>query len=107
MSRDGAATAPAAAEKLARAQGIEEGLSAALSILAELAEVMLEREREADPRKKANYARRTRIKAYQVASRRIATRLKRQHQLLARLESAEDRDAEQERLRAAVEDLAL
>lgn len=93
--------------KLARAQGVEEGLTMALSILEDLAETMLERERAADPRKKSNYPRRTRIKAYQVAARRIGTQLKRQHRLLERMETADDQQHDDERLRAAVANLAL
>ncbi|MBA3676637.1 MAG: hypothetical protein H0W74_04450 [Sphingosinicella sp.] len=94
-------------EKLARAQGVEEGLNGALLILNGLAEVMLERERAADPRRKSNHARRVRIRAYQVAAKRVQTLLKKQRRLLERLESAEDRQRNDERLRAAVEHLAL
>jgi hypothetical protein len=94
-------------EKLAREQGIEAGLAAALNILEELAEVMLERERAAPARRKANYARRTRIKAYQVAARRIETRLNRQRRLLEKQETLEDQLRAKHSLQAAVEDLAL
>ncbi len=107
MKRPDPEAAAGGQDKLARTQGVEEGLTVALNILNGLAEVMLERERAAEPRRKANYARRVRIKAYQVAARRVQTLLKRQRRLLERLESAEDRHHNDERLRAAVEHLAL
>ncbi|HEX9948104.1 MAG TPA: hypothetical protein VGA98_11235 [Allosphingosinicella sp.] len=94
-------------EKLARAQGVEEGLAMALDILGDLAEVMLERERAAKPGSKINHARRTRIKAYQVAAKRVHTRLNRQRQKLFKLETPEDRLRGEQALRAAVDDLAL
>jgi hypothetical protein len=94
-------------EKLAYEQGVEAGLAVASAILEELAEVMLERERTASIARKANYARRTRIKAYQVAARRIHTRLSRQQRLLAKLETREDQLRAEQSLRAAVENLAL
>lgn len=93
--------------KVARAQGVEEGLATALGILNSLAEVMIEREQSANPRKKPNYARRTRIKAYQVAAKRVQTQLDRQRRLLSKLETAEDRTRNQDALKAAVEDLGL
>jgi hypothetical protein len=79
----------------------------ASAILEELAEVMLERERSAPPARKANYARRTRIKAYQVAARRIRTRLSRQQRLLGKLETLEDQLSAEQSLCAAVKNLAL
>ena len=92
-------------ERLAHEQGTEAGLAMALGILQDLAEVMLERERAAAPGRKANYARRTRIKAHQVAASRIETRLKRQRAILEKLETLEDRLHEEDELRAAVEHL--
>lgn len=94
-------------EKLAYEQGVEAGLAVALSILENLADVMLERERAAAAGQKANYARRTRIKAYQVASRRIQTRLNRQRGILAKLETLEDQLRGENSLKAVIEDLAL
>ena len=94
-------------ERLARAQGVEEGLATALGILADLAEVMLERERSAEPGKKANYARRTRIKAYQVAAKRLQTRLTRQRRELSKLETVDDRLWDEQVIKAAVANLAL
>lgn len=79
----------------------------ASTILEELAEVMLERERSAPPGRKANYARRTRIKAYLVAAKRLQTRLNRQRSTVAKLETPQDRLHAEQSLRAALEDLAL
>jgi hypothetical protein len=72
--------------RVRHAQGVEEGLAAALETLNGLAAVMIERERGAVG-KKANHARRVRIKAYEVAAKRIETKLNRQRRLLARLET--------------------
>jgi hypothetical protein len=94
-------------EKLARGQGVEEGLFVALTILRDLAAVMVDREQAALPGATANYARRTRIKAYQVAANRIETRLTRQQRLLAKLETREDQVQAEDILKAAVEDLGL
>ncbi len=93
-------------ERVRHAQGVDEGLAAALEILNGLAAVMIEREREAVG-KKANHARRVRIKAYEVAARRIETRLKRQRRLLARLETPEDAERQAEAIRATLKALAL
>lgn len=95
-----------ALERLRHAQGVEEGLATALEILNGLAAVMIERERDASG-KKANRARRVRIKAYEVAASRIETKLKRQRRLLERLETPEDSESRAEALRAALEALAL
>ncbi len=95
------------AEDLARAQGVEEGLRTAIALLGQLAEVMLERERDAKPGVKVNQARRARIKAYQVAAGRIQTRLNRQHRLVIGMETPEDDRRAAERIFAAVEKLAL
>lgn len=95
-----------ARERVRHAQGVEEGLAAALEILNGLAAVMIERERAAAG-KKANHARRVRIKAYEVAARRIETRLKRQRRLLERLETPEDSERQAEAMRATLKALAL
>lgn len=95
-----------ARERVSHAQGVEEGLAAALEVLSGLAAVMVERERQAAG-KKANRARRVRIKAYEVAARRIETRLNRQRRLLAKLETPEDAERQAESLRAALKALAL
>jgi hypothetical protein len=95
-----------ARERLRHAQGVEEGLAAALATLNHLAAVMIEREREAVG-KKANRARRVRIKAYEVAAKRIETKLNRQRRALARLETPEEAERQAEAIRAAVEALAL
>lgn len=95
-----------ARERVRHAQGVEEGLAAALETLNGLAAVMIERERDAAG-KKANHARRVRIKAYEVAARRIETKLKRQRRLLERLETPEDSDRQAEAMRATLEALAL
>ena len=92
--------------KFARAEGVEEGLATALAILEELAEVMLEREREAAG-KKANYARRVRIKAYQVAGKRVATRLNRQRKLLAKLETPDEDAKKAAAIQSALKGLGL
>lgn len=92
---------------LARAQGVEEGLAVAAGVLADLAEVMLERERDVKPGAKVNRARRTRIKAYQVAATRIRTRLDRQRRILAKMETEGDAQEDAELIRSAIEDLAL
>ncbi len=92
-------------EKIAHEQGIEAGLSKALDVLEGLAEVMLER--EAQPGRRPNYARRIRIKAYQVAGNRVRTQLARQRRTVARLETPEDQRRDEQRLRAKLEDLAL
>jgi hypothetical protein len=92
---------------LAQAQGVEEGLAIAADLLAGFAETMLQREDTANPGAKVNRARRVRIKAYQVAGGRIATRLSRQRRLLAKLETAADDNSGTLQLKAAVEDLAL
>lgn len=94
-------------DSLERALGVEEGLAAAIAILGELAEVMIEREREPKPGAKANHARRVRIKAYQVAARRIQTRLCRQQRLLAKMESPADDERGPMQIRADIEKLAL
>ena len=93
-------------ERLRYAQGVEEGLATALATLSDLAAVMIERERQAAG-KKANHARRVRIKAYEVAARRIETKLNRQRRLLERLETPEDAERQSETLRAALKALAL
>ncbi len=95
-----------ARERVRHAQGVEEGLAAAMETLNGLAAVMIERER-ASVGKKANHARRTRIKAYEVAAKRIETKLNRQRRLLARLETPADSERQAERLRAALKALAL
>ena len=96
-----------ARERVRHARGVEEGLAAALEVLDGLAAVMIERERQAAG-KKANHARRTRIKAYQVAARRIETKLNRQRRLLARLEAPEaGAEGQAESIRAALETLSL
>ena len=92
--------------RVRHAQGVEEGLATALETLNGLAAVMIERERAAIG-KKANHARRVRIKAYEVAAKRIETKLNRQRRLLARLETPEDAERQSETLRAALEALAL
>lgn len=79
----------------------------ASTILEDLAEVMLEREKSAPAGRKTNYARRTRIKAYHVAARRLQTRLNRQRSVVAKLETPQSRLCDEESLRAALEDLAL
>lgn len=94
-------------EDLARAQGLEEGLAAAIAILEALAEVMIERERDAEPGRKANHARRTRITAYQVAARRIGTRLNRQRRLVEKMETPADAERAARQIRSAVAKLAL
>jgi len=93
--------------KVARAEGMEEGLATALGILNQLADVMLERERSAKPGSKANYRRRTRIKAYQVAAKRVQTQLDRQRRLLSKLQTPEDIARDQLSIRTAVEELGL
>lgn len=95
-----------AQERVRHAQGVEEGLATALETLNGLAAVMIEREHQAVG-KKANHARRVRIKAYEVAARRIETKLNRQRRLLARLETPEDSERQAESLRAALKALAL
>ena len=94
-------------EKLAYEQGVDVRLLMALTILEDLADVMLERERAAPVGRKANYARRTRIKAYQVAGKRVQTRLDRQRRVLAKLETFEDQLRGENTLKAALKDLAL
>ncbi|HYW15552.1 MAG TPA: hypothetical protein VE891_05295 [Allosphingosinicella sp.] len=94
-------------ERVRHAQGLEEGLATALEILNGLAAVMIEREREASGKKKANHARRVRIKAYEVAARRIETKLKHQRRLLTKLETPEDAERQAETIRAALKALAL
>lgn len=94
-------------QDLARAQGVEEGLALAAGILAGLAETMIERERDVKPGAKINWARRTRIKAYQVAGSRIQTRLDRQRRIVAKMETRADVQDGSELIRTAVEDLAL
>lgn len=96
-----------APEDLARAQGVEEGLASAVAILEALAEVMIGRERDAKPGAKANHARRTRIRAYQVATRRIGTLLNRQRRLLAKMETPADAERAARHIRSAVAKLAL
>ena len=86
-------------------RGLEAGLSNALGILEALAEVMLEREGQVG--RKPNYARRIRIKAYQVAGRRVQTQLTRQRRILAKLARPGDQLADEQRLRAQLKDLAL
>ena len=95
-----------ALERLRYAQGVEEGLATALATLKDLAAVMIERERQAAG-KKANHARRVRIKAYEVAAGRIETKLNRQRRALARLETPEDSERQAETFRAALKALAL
>lgn len=95
-----------AQERVRHAQGVEEGLAAALETLNGLAAVMIERERAAAG-KKANHARRVRIKAYEVAAKRIETKLNRQRRLLARLETPEDSERRSEAIHAALKALAL
>lgn len=95
-----------AQERVRHAEGVEEGLATALEILNGLAAVMIERERSAAG-KKANHARRVRIKAYEVAARRIETKLKRQRRLLARIETPADSERQAERIQAALKALAL
>jgi hypothetical protein len=96
-----------AQERVRHAEGVEEGLATALEILNGLAAVMIERERAAAGKKKANYARRVRIKAYEVAAKRIETKLKRQRRLLARIETPADSERQAERMEAALKALAL
>lgn len=91
--------------KFAHEQGIETGLAIAHDILRGLAEVMLER--EAEPGRRPNYARRIRIKAYQVAAKRVETQLTRQRRFLAKLEMPEDQLLDEQKLRAQLDDLAL
>ncbi len=88
------------------AQGVEEGLATALETLNGLAAVMIERERQSVG-KKANHARRVRIKAYEVAARRIETKLNRQRRLLAGLETPEESERQAQSMRAALKALAL
>ena len=95
-----------AQERVLHAQGVEEGLAAALEALNGLAAVMIERERSAAG-KKANHARRVRIKAYEVAAKRIETKLNRQRRLLARLETPADSERQSEKIHAALKALAL
>jgi hypothetical protein len=95
-----------ARERVRHAQGVEEGLATALETLNGLAAVMIERERSAVG-KKANHARRVRIKAYEVAAKRIETKLNRQRRLLARLETPADSEEQAARIRAALKALAL
>lgn len=95
-----------AKERVRYAEGVEEGLATALEILNGLAAVMIERELEAAG-KKANHARRVRIKAYQVAAKRIETKLKRQRLAPARIEPPEDSEGQAERIQAALKALAL
>jgi hypothetical protein len=94
-------------ERVLHAQGVEEGLAAALETLNGLAAVMIERERSASGKKKANYARRVRIKAYEVAAKRIETKLGRQRRLLERLETPADSERQAETIRSALKALAL
>ena len=96
-----------AQERVRHAEGVEEGLATALEILNGLAAVMIERERSAAGKKKANHARRVRIKAYEVAAKRIETKLKRQRRLLARIETPADSERQAERIQAALKALAL
>ena len=91
--------------KFAHEQGVETGLTMSLDILLGLAEVMLDR--EAEPGRRPNYARRIRIKAYQVAASRVQTQLTRQRRLLAKLEMPEDELRDEQKLRAQLDDLAL
>lgn len=91
--------------KFAHEQGIEAGLTIALDVLQKLAEVMVEREGE--PGRRPNYARRVRIKAYQVAAKRVQTQLTRQRRIVAKLEMPEDQLKDEQRLRAELDDLAL
>ena len=95
-----------AQERVMHAQGVEEGLATALATLHELAAVMVERERNSAGRK-PNHARRVRIKAYQVAAKRIETKLHRQRRLLQKLETPADAERHSEAIRAALKDLAL
>jgi hypothetical protein len=95
-----------ARERLLHAQGVEEGLATALETLNGLAAVMIERERAAVG-KKANHARRVRIKAYEVAARRIETKLNHKRRALAKLETPEDAKRQAETIRAALKALAL
>lgn len=91
--------------KLAYEQGVEVGLTTAIEVLEGLAGVMLDRESE--PGRRPNYARRVRIKAYQVASKRLQTQLARQRRLVAKLEMPEDQLQAEHKLRAKLDDLAL
>lgn len=91
--------------ELAHEQGVEAGLTIALDILDGLAEVMLDRGRE--PGRRPNYARRIRIKAYQVAAKRVQTQLTRQRRRVAKLEMPEDQLKDEQKLRADLDDLAL
>jgi hypothetical protein len=95
-----------ARERVLHAQGVEEGLATALATLNGLAAVMIDREQNAVG-KKANYARRVRIKAYEVAAKRIETKLNRQRRLLARLETPADSERQAEAIRSALKALAL
>lgn len=95
-----------ARERVRHAEGVEEGLASAMEILNGLAAVMIERERKASG-KKANHARRARIKAYEVAAKRIGTKLNRQRRLLAKLETPADLEQRSETIRAALDALAL
>ncbi len=95
-----------AQERVLHAQGVEEGLATALATLNALAAVMVDREQNATG-KKANYARRVRIKAYQVAAKRIETKLNRQRRLLARLETPADAERQAKAIRSALKALAL
>jgi hypothetical protein len=95
-----------AGERVRHAEGVEAGLASALETLRGLAAVMIERELEAAG-KKANHARRVRIKAYEVAARRIETKLRQQRRLLARLETPEDSERRAESIRTALKALAL
>ena len=85
---------------------MEEGLATALATLNDLAAVMIERERNAVG-KKANYARSVRIKAYEVAAKRIETKLSRQRRLLVRLETPADAERQAAAIRSALKALAL
>ena len=92
--------------ELARAEGVEEGLATALAVLESLAGVMIERE-QAAAGGKANHARRVRIKAYQVAAKRIGTRLQRQRRLLSSLETPADEQRNQAAIESALKGLGL
>lgn len=96
-----------AQERVRHAEGVAEGLVSALEVLNGLAAVMIERERDSAGKKKANHARRVRIKAYQVAAKRIETKLKQQRRLLARIETPADSERQAERIHAALKALAL
>jgi hypothetical protein len=76
-------------DRLIDLHGREAGIQEAILLLEALAAPMIER-MAADPAGRANRERRPRIKAYQVAARRLRVRLRRVQQLAAAIEAPAD-----------------